>query len=132
MLTSGTAPPSGTKLSWAQFTAPADVPVVLAAKRPQDAAPKRTSLPSMLPPAGDRLRGPFHGGHRLRGMEVLDDALAHEEQGPEDGEGEQDAGAGPGEVHPEVAQRAGASPDQPADERHRDRRSRSRRDEVVE
>ena len=27
-----------------------DVPVVLAAKRPQDAAPKRTSLPSMLPP----------------------------------------------------------------------------------
>jgi hypothetical protein len=43
MCTSGTAPPSGVKLSWAEFTAPVDVPVVLAAKRPEAAAPKRTS-----------------------------------------------------------------------------------------
>ena len=33
-----------------QFTAPVDVPVVAPANRPQPAAPKRTSLPSMLPP----------------------------------------------------------------------------------
>ena len=50
MWTSGTAPPSGVKLSWAELTAPVDVPVVEAANRPDVAVPKRTSLPSMLPP----------------------------------------------------------------------------------
>ena len=49
MFASGTAPPSGVKLSWAAMTAPVEVPVVVAAKRPDVAAPKRTSLPSMLP-----------------------------------------------------------------------------------
>ena len=39
------------KLSWAAMTAPVDVPVVVAANRPEAAGPKRTSLPSMLPPA---------------------------------------------------------------------------------
>jgi hypothetical protein len=33
------------------LTAPAEVPVVLAAKVPEAPIPKRTSLPSMLPPA---------------------------------------------------------------------------------
>ena len=32
------------------MTAPVEVPVVLAAKRPEAAGPKRTSLPSMFPP----------------------------------------------------------------------------------
>ena len=56
MWTSGTAPPSGVKLSWAESTAPVEVPVVEAANRPDIAVPKRISLPSMLPPIGsDRL-----------------------------------------------------------------------------
>ena len=48
MLTSGTAPPPGVKLSCEEITAPVDVPVVEAAKSAEVAAPKRTSLPSML------------------------------------------------------------------------------------
>ena len=50
MLTSGTAPPSGVKLSWALLTAPVEVPVVDAAKMPETGAPKRVSLPSMFEP----------------------------------------------------------------------------------
>src|SRR5207302_3251500 len=50
MLRRTAPPPNGVKLSWEQSTAPADVPVVLPANSPQEAAPKRTSLPSMLPP----------------------------------------------------------------------------------
>ncbi len=48
MFASGTAPPSGVKLSCEAITAPVDVPVVDAANRPDAAAPKRTSLPSMF------------------------------------------------------------------------------------
>ena len=48
MFTSGTAPPSGVKLSCEAITAPVEVPVVEAAKRPEAAAPKRTSFPSMF------------------------------------------------------------------------------------
>ncbi len=48
MLTSGTAPPPGVKLSCEASTAPDEVPVVEAAKSADVAAPKRTSLPSML------------------------------------------------------------------------------------
>ena len=50
MFTSGTAPPSGVKLSWALLTAPVEVPVVDAAKMPETGAPKRVSLPSMFEP----------------------------------------------------------------------------------
>ena len=50
MFTSGTAPPSGVKLSCALLTAPVDVPVVEAAKIPTRGAPKRASLPSMFAP----------------------------------------------------------------------------------
>src|SRR4051794_27309342 len=50
MCTIGTVPPSGVNESCMQSTAPAEVPVVAAANSPQAAAPKRTSLPSMLPP----------------------------------------------------------------------------------
>jgi hypothetical protein len=49
MFASGTAPPSGVKLSWDAMTAPADVPVVDAAKSPEAAAPNRISFPSMFP-----------------------------------------------------------------------------------
>ena len=49
MFTSGTAPPSGVKLSCAPITAPVEVPVVEAAKSPVVAEPNRTSLPSMFP-----------------------------------------------------------------------------------
>ena len=49
MLTSGTSPPSGVKLSCMAFTAPQEASVVTVAKRAELAMPKRTSLPSMLP-----------------------------------------------------------------------------------
>ena len=39
------------KLSCIELTEPFDVPVVDAAHRPDAAGPKRTSLPSMFPPA---------------------------------------------------------------------------------
>ena len=51
MWLSGTPPPSGVKLSCIELTEPLDVPVVDAAQRPEAAGPKRTSLPSMFPPA---------------------------------------------------------------------------------
>ena len=50
MLTSRTRSPSGVKLSWKLFTAPVDASVVAVAQRPDRIGPKRTSLPSMLPP----------------------------------------------------------------------------------
>ncbi len=50
MLTSGTMPPRGVKLSWPESTEPVEVPVVEAAKTPEVNGPSRTSLLSMLPP----------------------------------------------------------------------------------
>ena len=50
MWTIGIMPPIGVKLSCMQLTEPFDVPVVVAAHSPHDAGPKRTSLPSRLPP----------------------------------------------------------------------------------
>ena len=47
---SGTRPPIGVKLSWNTFTDPFDEPVVAPAHVPEAEGPKRTSLPSMLPP----------------------------------------------------------------------------------
>ena len=49
MLTSGTSPPSGVKLSCIELTAPHEASVVTVAKSAELAMPKRTSLPSMLP-----------------------------------------------------------------------------------
>ena len=51
MLTSGTRPPSGMKLSCMALTAPQEAAVVTTAKSAESAGPKRTSLPSMLPPS---------------------------------------------------------------------------------
>ena len=51
MLISGIMPPSGMKLSCMALTAPHDAAVVITAKSAESGAPKRTSLPSMLPPA---------------------------------------------------------------------------------
>ena len=51
MLNSGTKPPSGVKLSCMALTAPHEAAVVIAANSAEAAMPKRTSLPSMLPPA---------------------------------------------------------------------------------
>ncbi len=50
MLNSGTRPPSGVKLSCMLFTAPQLASVVTVANSADCAMPKRTSLPSMLPP----------------------------------------------------------------------------------
>ena len=50
MLIIGLVPPIGVNESCMQLTAPVDVPVVAAAKTPHEEAPKRISLPSMLPP----------------------------------------------------------------------------------
>ena len=51
MLSSAMPPASGVRLSWALLTAPHEVSVVTVAKRIELVIPKRTSLPSMLPPA---------------------------------------------------------------------------------
>ena len=51
MLNSGIMPPSAVKLSCIALTAPHDAAVVTTANRALAAVPKRTSLPSMLPPA---------------------------------------------------------------------------------
>ena len=56
MFTSGTAPPPGVKLSCDAFTAPVEVPVVVAAKSAEAGAPKRTSLPSPVEPVAS-IRG---------------------------------------------------------------------------
>ena len=50
MCSIGASPPIGVNESCMQLTAPVEVPVVAAANTPHEAAPKRTSLPSMLPP----------------------------------------------------------------------------------
>ncbi|MEY9757283.1 hypothetical protein ABIE73_004678 [Bradyrhizobium yuanmingense] len=50
MLISGTMPPSAVKLSCMAFTAPQDAAVVITANSEDATMPKRTSLPSMLPP----------------------------------------------------------------------------------
>jgi hypothetical protein len=51
MFTIGTMPPNGVKESCMEFTAPQLASVVTVAKSAGFAMPKRTSLPSMLPPA---------------------------------------------------------------------------------
>ena len=51
MFTSTTPPPNGVIESCEAITAPVDVPVVEAAKAALAGMPKRTSLPSMLPPS---------------------------------------------------------------------------------
>ena len=51
MLTSGIMPPSAVKESCMALTAPQDAAVVMTANSADAGMPKRTSLPSMLPPA---------------------------------------------------------------------------------
>ncbi len=48
---SGIMPPSAVKLSCMALTAPQDAAVVMVAKSAEATMPKRTSLPSMLPPS---------------------------------------------------------------------------------
>ena len=50
MLISGIMPPSGVKQSCMALTAPHEAAVVITANSAEAAMPKRTSLPSMLPP----------------------------------------------------------------------------------
>ena len=50
MLISGTMPPSGVNESCMALTQPQLASVVIVAKSAESAIPKRTSLPSMLPP----------------------------------------------------------------------------------
>ncbi len=51
-------PPKGVYESWKEFTAPVDVSVVEAAKRPEAAMPNRCSLPSIAAPAAFRAAPP--------------------------------------------------------------------------
>src|SRR5512137_356288 len=53
MLKSGTRPPSGVNESCILLTAPQEAAVVTVAKSDEAGAPKRTSLPSMLPALGE-------------------------------------------------------------------------------
>src|ERR1035437_9490653 len=50
MLVRGTKPPIGVKLSCQALMAPHEASVVIVAKRAESTMPKRTSLPSILPP----------------------------------------------------------------------------------
>ena len=50
MLISGIMPPSAVKESCMALTAPHEASVVTTANRAEPTMPKRTSLPSMLPP----------------------------------------------------------------------------------
>ena len=50
MLTIGTTPASGSRLSCMLLTAPQEASVVMVVNSAELAMPKRTSLPSMLPP----------------------------------------------------------------------------------
>ena len=58
----GTSPPSGVKLSCIAFTEPFEAAVVAVAQSADDATPKRTSLPSMLPGRSGRLRAAARSG----------------------------------------------------------------------
>ena len=64
-------PPSGVKESCIAFTAPHEAAVVTAANSAEAAMPKRTSLPSMLPPdcsALDAWSTPSGGEQRIAGL----------------------------------------------------------------
>jgi hypothetical protein len=50
MINSGIIPPSGVNESCIESTAPVEVAVVATANSAERATPKRTSLPSILPP----------------------------------------------------------------------------------
>ena len=57
---------------------------------------------------GDVLLGALDGGHRLVGHEILGSALPHQDQCHDNGEGDQDAGGDPHQVHKEIADILGA------------------------
>ena len=74
--TIGTMPPSGVKESCIALTAPHEAAVVMAANRPEASMPKRTSLPSMLPPACIALAAwstPSGAEQRIAGLLGRDD-----------------------------------------------------------
>ena len=81
--------------------------------------------------AGDRLRLAGDRRDGLRGVEVLDDALAHEHEREDERERQQDPRRRADEVDPEVAERVRAPAHEAADQRDRDRGAGGRRHEVV-
>ena len=95
MWTIGHIPPIGVKLSCMQLTEPFDVPVVDAAHSPHVAGPKRTSLPSMLPPTSSRRRALVDAERRSgRGLPEPSATIVNTLNGQPDAghHGEQDAG----------------------------------------
>src|SRR5829696_3977768 len=88
MLISGIMPPIAVNESCMAMTAPQEAAVVITAKRADVAIPKRTSLPSMLPPESPRfassgLPAAFASSARLlelaaqRSYERLEDGKIH-------------------------------------------------------
>ena len=84
MLTSGTRPPSGVKLSCMLLTAPQEASVVTVANRAELAIPKRTSLPSMLPPACASPARMSTPSRRGSGCPRLLDAVSDDDAGEEE------------------------------------------------
>src|SRR5437764_1156716 len=130
MLTIGTAPASGSRLSCMLFTAPQDASVVAVVKSMDCAMPKRTSLPSMLPPDCSPL-GAFERRRIGVGVQVLRHALPNEHQREDDRDGQQDVENAAGEIDPEIADRLRRAAGKTAHQRHRERDARSGGDKVV-
>ncbi len=81
--------------------------------------------------AGDHLPVPRQGRDGGVG-EALHDAPGDQQQGTHERDRQQDAQRPPGQVDPEVAQRAGADPDEAADQGDRDRHPHRRGQEVLD
>ena len=81
--------------------------------------------------AGDRLGDALDGGRVREAVEVLDDALAREQDRDDDRDRQQDTDRAAGEIDPEVADRRRAAADEAADQRHGDGKSDRRGDEVL-
>ncbi len=71
MLNSATPPPGAVNESCIELTAPVDVPVVAAPNSAEAAVPKRTSLPSIAPPASSgAVPGPAISAQVSRAIET--------------------------------------------------------------
>src|SRR5260221_8981684 len=83
---SGTSPPSGVNESCIALTEPFDAAVVVVAQRAEEEIPKRTSLPSMLPPEWSALPSWSTGRPQSPGLPLLLLRDAHREQRQNDDE----------------------------------------------
>ena len=89
MLNIATPPPGAVNESCMELTAPVDVPVVAAPNSADAAVPKRTSLPSIAPPASSgAVPGPAISAQVSRATETAEQQRHH-------GRGRRRPGGGP-------------------------------------